>query len=130
MNIRRLARVFLLAPLCTAAVGAQAAAFPDRNILMVVAGSPGGGLDTFGRALERTMLETKLLPTGFVLKNMGGAGGNLAKSYVHQRGGDPHTLYIESNRIYVNKLVGTTTLDHHDLTPIARMITEYLVWVV
>jgi putative tricarboxylic transport membrane protein len=97
---------------------------------MVVAGSPGGGLDLFGRALEHTMLETRLHATGFVLKHMGGAGGNLAKSYVQQRKGDPYTLYVESNRIYVNKLVGTTHLDHHDLTPVARLITEYLVWVV
>jgi putative tricarboxylic transport membrane protein len=109
---------------------AQAAAFPDRNVLLVVAGNPGGGLDLFGRALEQTMLETRLHPTGFVLKHMGGAGGNLAKTYVHQRSGDSYTLYVESNRIYVNKLVGTTTLDHHNLTPVARMITEYLVWVV
>ena len=121
----------LLFAVLSGAIGiAQAAAFPDRNVLMVVAGNPGGGLDLFGRALERTMLDTRLLPTGFVLKHMGGAGGNLAKSYVHQRSGDQHTLYVESNRIYVNKLVGTTQLDHHDLTPIARMITEYLVWVV
>jgi putative tricarboxylic transport membrane protein len=109
---------------------AQAAAFPDRNVLLVVAGNPGGGLDLFGRALEQTMLETRLHPTGFVLKHMGGAGGNLAKTYVHQRSGDSYTLYVESNRIYVNKLVGTTALDHHNLTPVARMITEYLVWVV
>jgi putative tricarboxylic transport membrane protein len=61
---------------------------------------------------------------------MGGAGGNLAKAYVHQRSGDPYTLYVESNRVYVNKLVGTTPLDHRDLTPIARLTTEYLVWVV
>ena len=125
-----LAQGLLFAVLSGAMGIAQAAAFPDRNVLMVVAGNPGGGLDLFGRALERTMLETRLHPTGFVLKHMGGAGGNLAKTYVHQRGGDSYTLYVESNRIFVNKLVGTTPLDHHDLTPIARMITEYLVWVV
>src|SRR5574341_2378054 len=124
------ARAFLLAFLCGAAAIVQPAAFPERPVLMVVAGSPGGGLDLTGRALEQTMLETRLHATGFVLKHMGGAGGNLAKAYVHQRSGDPYTRYVESNRIYVNKLVGTTRLDHHDLTPIARLITEYLVWVV
>jgi putative tricarboxylic transport membrane protein len=130
MKLKTPARGLLFALLCAAAASAQPAAFPDRNVLMVVAGSPGGGLDLFGRALEQTTLETRLHATGFVLKHMGGAGGNLAKSYVHQRSGDRYTLYVESNRIYVNKLVGTTHLDHHDLTPIARMITEYLVWVV
>lgn len=130
MKFKTPARAFLLALLGGAAAVAQPAAFPDRNVLLVVAGNPGGGLDLTARALEQTMLETRLYPTGFVLKHMGGAGGNLAKSYVHQRSGDPYTLYVESNRIYVNKLVGTTHLDHHDLTPIARLITEYLVWVV
>lgn len=130
MKLTAPARAFLFALLCAAAASAQAAAFPERPVLLVVAGNPGGGLDLTGRALEVAMLETKLLPTGFVLKHMGGAGGNLAKTYVHQRSGDPYTLYVESNRVYVNKLVGTTPLDHRDLTPIARLTTEYLVWVV
>lgn len=129
MRVKIWVRVLLSALLCGAA-GTQAAAFPDRNVLMVVAGNPGGGLDLTGRALEQSMLETRLHATGFVLKHMGGAGGNLAKAYVHQRSGDPYTLYVESNRVYVNRLVGTTPLDHRDLTPIARLTTEYLVWVV
>jgi putative tricarboxylic transport membrane protein len=130
MKLKTPAKAFLFALLCAAAAVAQGAAFPERPVLMVVAGNPGGGLDLTGRALEQAMLETRLQPTGFVLRHMGGAGGNLAKAYVHQRGGDPYTLYVESNRVYVNKLVGTTHLDHRDLTPIARLTTEYLAWVV
>jgi putative tricarboxylic transport membrane protein len=130
MKLKTPAKAFLFALLCAAAAVTQGAAFPERPVLMVVAGNPGGGLDLTGRALEQAMLETRLQPTGFVLRHMGGAGGNLAKAYVHQRGGDPYTLYVESNRVYVNKLVGTTHLDHRDLTPIARLTTEYLAWVV
>lgn len=126
----RTLRLFLGAILGGAVAVAQAAAFPDKNILMVVAGSPGGGLDTVGRAMDNTVQESKLIPTGFVIRNMGGAGGNLAKSYVHQRKGDPYTVYIESNRIYVNRIVGTTKLSYRDVTPLARLITEYLVWAV
>jgi len=123
-------RALVLALLFSVQAVAQAAAFPERPVLMVVAGNPGGGLDLTGRAIENAMLGAKLVPAGFVLKHMGGAGGNLAKTYVHQRGGDAYTLYVESNRVYVNKLVGTTHLDHRDLTPIARLTTEYLAWVV
>jgi putative tricarboxylic transport membrane protein len=130
MKLKTPAKAFLFALLCAAAAVTQGAAFPERPVLMVVAGNPGGGLDLTGRALEQAMLETRLQPTGFVLRHMGGAGGNLAKAYVHQRSGDPYTLYVESNRVYVNKLVGTTHLDHRDLTPIARLTTEYLAWVV
>lgn len=118
------------AAFCGAVAVAQAAAFPDKNILMVVAGSPGGGLDTVARAMDNSVQDSKIIPTGFVIRNMGGAGGNLAKSYVHQRKGDRYTVYIESNRIYVNRIVGTTKLSYRDVTPLARLITEYLVWAV
>ena len=114
----------------TTAGAHAAAAYPDKAVELVVAGSPGGGLDLVGRALEATLRDTKLVTQPFVIKNMGGAGGNVAKSYTHQKKGDAHTLYLESNRVYVAKIVGTTPLNHNDLTPVARLITEYLVWVV
>ena len=66
MTLKTPARAWLFALFCGVAAVAQPAAFPDRNVLMVVAGSPGGGLDLTGRALEQTMLETRLHKTGFV----------------------------------------------------------------
>jgi putative tricarboxylic transport membrane protein len=97
---------------------------------MVAAGNAGGGLDLVARALEQALREEKLFTQTFVINNMGGAGGNLAKNYVHQKKGNPHYLYIESNRIYTNKIVGTTPLTYTDVTPIGRLVTEYLVWAV
>ena len=75
-------------------------------------------------------MKQKLFKEAFAIKNMGGAGGNLAKNYVHQRKGDPYVLYLESNRIFVNRIVGTTNLTYTDVTPVARVMTEYLVWAV
>lgn len=108
----------------------SAASYPSKVVEMVVAGNAGGGLDLTGRALENALRDAKLFSQSFAIKNMGGAGGNIAKSYVTQKKGDPHVIYVESNRIYVNKIVGTTELDYRDITPIGRLITEYLVWVV
>jgi putative tricarboxylic transport membrane protein len=131
MNVTRaLLRVTLVASFVIALPGAGAAAYPDKPIEMVVAGSPGGGLDLVGRALDSVLHEAKLLAEPFVIKNMGGAGGNLAKSYIHQRKGDPHYVYVESNRIYVARIVGTTPLTYNDVTPLGRLMTEYLVWAV
>jgi putative tricarboxylic transport membrane protein len=107
-----------------------AAGFPERPVEMVVAGSAGGGLDLTGRALENALREAKLFPQTFVIKNVGGAGGNVARTQVNQKKGDGHMLYVESNRIYVNRIVGTTQLTHKDVTPIGRLITEYVAWVV
>ncbi|MBS1218081.1 MAG: tripartite tricarboxylate transporter substrate binding protein [Proteobacteria bacterium] len=109
---------------------AMAAGYPDKPVEMVVAGNAGGGLDLTGRAMETALREAKLFPQTFVIKNVGGAGGNVARTQVNQKKGDGHVLYVESNRIYVNRIVGTTPLTHKDVTPIGRLITEYVAWVV
>ena len=119
-----------LAGVLYAAASAPAAEYPGKTIEFVVAGNPGGGLDLVARELEMSLREAKLSKEAFAIKNMGGAGGNLAKNYVHQRKGDAHTLYLESNRIFVNRIVGTTNLTYTDVTPVARVMTEYLVWAV
>ena len=111
-------------------VAVLAAGFPEKPVEMVVAGNAGGGLDLTGRAIEAAMREAKLFPESFAIKNVGGAGGNVARTQVHQKKGDSHVLYVESNRIYVNRIVGTTQLTHREVTPIGRMITEYIAWVV
>lgn len=127
----KLAQLLIVAAGMTCASAAlHAAQFPARTIEMVPAGNAGGGLDLVARGLESAMREEKLLKEGFAIKNMGGAGGNLAKTYINQKKGDPHFLYVESNRIYLNRIVGTTKLSYTDVTPLGRLMTEYLVWVV
>jgi putative tricarboxylic transport membrane protein len=127
---RTLFSVWCMASALVFATGAQAAGYPEKPIEMVVAGNPGGGLDLLGRALESALRESKIVNQTLVIKNMGGAGGNVAKTYIHQRKGDPYFTYVESNRIYVAKIVGTTELNHADVTPLGRLMTEYLVWAV
>ena len=114
--------------LACASAPARAAEYPSRTVELVPAGAAGGGLDLVARALESALREEKLFTQGFAINNMGGAGGNLAKNYIHQKKGNPHFLYLESNRIYTNRIVGTTHLTYTDVTPVARLITEYLVW--
>lgn len=132
MRIQNLAGLILAGASAVLAMVAPmaSAAFPEKTVEMVVAGNPGGGLDVTGRALESALRDTKLFPQNFVIKNVGGAGGNVARTQVHQKKGDAHVLYVESNRIYVNRIVGTTALTHNDVTPVGRLITEYLAWVV
>ena len=130
MNSAKWFAAVLSGMLAVAGNAALAAGYPEKTVEMVVAGSAGGGLDTVGRALDTALRETKLFPENFVIKNVGGAGGNVARAQVNQKKGDGHVLYVESNRIYVNRIVGTTQLTHRDVTPIGRLITEYIAWVV
>lgn len=130
MNTLRWFAVGLAGALAAAAAAALAAGYPDKTVEMVVAGNAGGGLDLTGRAMEAALREAKLFPETFAIKNVGGAGGNVARTQVNQKKGDGHVLYVESNRIYVNRIVGTTPLTHNDVTPLGRLITEYVAWVV
>jgi putative tricarboxylic transport membrane protein len=129
MTTRRwLARAALALAFC--ATAASAAQYPSKSVELIVAGNAGGGLDLVARELDIALRESKLLTETLVIKNVGGGGGNVAKNQVHQRKGDAHLLYLESNRIFVNKIVGTTNLTYTDVTPVARVMTEYLVWAV
>lgn len=105
------------------------AAYPTRRIEVVAAGAAGGGLDSAARALEQALRETKLVEHPIIINNIQGAAGDAAKNYVHNKKGDTHVLYTESNRIFQNKIIGTTQLGVDDFVPIARLVTEYLVWV-
>ena len=106
------------------------AAYPTKRIEVVAAGAAGGGLDAAGRALDRAMHEAKLIDQPMMINNIQGAAGDAAKNYVNLKKGDTHLLYVESNRIFQNKILGTTTLGVDDFVPVARLVTEYLVWVV
>jgi len=128
MNGQRLFGCALTLLCCN--VAAQAAQYPGKSVELIVAGNAGGGLDLVARELEIALRESKLLTEPFVIKNVGGGGGNVAKNQVYQRKGESHVLYLESNRIFVNKLVGTTHLTYTDFVPVARVMTEYLVWAV
>lgn len=130
MSALRWLAISMAGALSLAPVAVPAAGFPEKPVEMVVAGSAGGGLDAVGRAMDTALRESKLFPETFVIKNVGGAGGNVARAQVNQKKGDDHVLYVESNRIYVNRIVGTTQLTHNDVTPIGRLITEYIAWVV
>ena len=121
--------MLILAALTLAGACAQAA-YPTRRIEVVAAGAAGGGLDAAGRALDRALHEAKLIDQPMIINNIQGAAGDAAKNYVHQKKGDAHVLYVESNRIYQNKIVGTTQLGLEDFVPLARLVTEYLVWAV
>ena len=109
---------------------AMAQNYPARPLQMIVGGPAGGGLDQLSRAFEQALRQSKLIGQPLIIVNMGGGAGNAAKAFVHQHRGDPHFLYLDTNRVYLNKLLGTTALGHDAVTPLGRLIAEYMVWAV
>jgi putative tricarboxylic transport membrane protein len=118
-----------LAIMCASAA-AQPGRYPSKRIDFIVAGGAGGGLDLVGRAFEQALRETRTVEQPIVIVNMGAGAGNAAKTQIIQHRGDPYYLYLDTNRVYLNKLLGTTAQGHDAVTPVARLMTEYLVWAV
>ena len=109
--------------------GAKSAKYPAKSIELVAAGSPGGGLDTAARVLDDVIKKEKV-NVNFTITNKEGGGGNVARSYLVEKKNDDYVLIYESNRVWLNNLMGTTQYSIEDTTPIARTTTEFEAWAV
>jgi tripartite-type tricarboxylate transporter receptor subunit TctC len=81
-----------LATLGPLAVPAQAQAWPERPVTMIVPFPPGGGTDTFARPLAAALGEQ--LGQTFVVDNRGGAGGTLGAGAAARAEKDGYTVFL------------------------------------
>lgn len=120
----------LLTTSCQGSDSSGSAAFPDRDLTVIAASDPGGGLDLASRAVEEALTGEDLIDTGIQVEGVGGGGGNPARAALLERPADGYTVVAETNRVFLNPLTGTTDIQPDKFVPIAKLMTEYLVWVV
>ena len=127
----RLAYYLVAGALATASMGASAQGWsPQKNVEIVAGSAPGGSNDNTARTMERVLLAHKLVPTTVTVVNRPGGGGSIAYTYVSQRPGDAHYLYIASSGMLSNHIVGASSLSHADFTPIALLYEDHAVFMV
>jgi tripartite-type tricarboxylate transporter receptor subunit TctC len=80
---------------------AQAQTLPSGKITMIVAFAPGGVADTLARLIAQGLGER--LHQTIVVENRGGAGGNIAASYVARSTPDGTTLLATTTAIAINE---------------------------
>ena len=71
---------------------AQAQSYPSRPIEFVVHTSPGGGTDTFARAVTEILTREKIFSQAITVSNRTGGSGGVAFNYVKSKKGDPHVV--------------------------------------
>lgn len=124
----------LLMAACSAETGSGSdggdSSFPERDLTLIAASDPGGGLDLASRAVEEALTTKELIEVGLQVEGIGGGGGNPARAALLERPADGYTVVAESNRAFLNPLTGTTDIEHTEFVPVAKLMTEYLVWVV
>ncbi len=89
----------LIAIAAGAPAAAQAQAFPNRPIEMVIHSNPGAGQDVFGRLFAEISSREKLLPQPFTIVNRPGGSGAVASTFIKSKRADPYYLLSLSSTI-------------------------------
>lgn len=103
---------------------------PEREIQFVAGTPAGGGQDRPARALVRILESRGFVGRPIRLVNMPGRGGGNAWDYLRRHARDPHVVAVGSPTLLTNKLLRVADFDHADLTPLAMLCTEYIVFIV
>src|SRR3954471_23988003 len=91
----RIAVAAVASALLASCAFAQTAAWPTRNITLVLPFAAGSGTDTTTRIISRELAAA--LGVGMVIDNKAGANGSIAASYVARAAPDGYTLFVTTN---------------------------------
>ena len=121
---------FLKSMAVLAASGAlPLSALAAANIKMMIPANPGGGWDTTGRALGKAMTESGAAST-VTFENKGGAAGALGLAqFVNGAKGDANAMMVMGAVMLGGIITGKPPVDLSQATPIARLTSEYNVFV-
>ncbi len=123
--------VFLKSLAALAAVGSfPLTARAGANVKMMIPANPGGGWDSTGRALGKAMVEAKAADT-VQYDNKGGAAGVIGLAqFVNGSKGDPNAMMVMGAVMLGGIITGKPQISLDKATPIARLTSEYNVFVV
>jgi len=104
--------------------------YPSGNLDFVAPGGAGGGWDLTIRTAAKVLKDTGLVEVPMPVRNNPGAGGSVHLASLQEMKGEARTITVYSPPLLLTKLAGTTKLGHKDVTPLARLIADYAVFVV
>ncbi len=104
-------------------------ALAAANVKMMIPANPGGGWDTTGRALGKALQDSGAAST-VTYDNKGGAAGALGLAqFINGSKGDPNALMVMGAVMLGGIITGKPPVNLSQATPIARMTSEYNVFV-
>lgn len=109
---------------------AQAKDYPKKALDFVAPAGAGGGWDLTIRTVAKVLKDTKLIKVPMPVRNNPGAGGAINLASLQEKKGSEEIITVYSPPLLLINLNGTTELSYKDLTPLARLIADYGVFVV
>lgn len=122
---------FLKSLAALAAVGAvPLSAQAAGTLKMMIPANPAGGWDTTGRSLGKALVEAKAADS-VQYENKGGAAGIIGLAqFVNASKGDPNAIMMMGAVMLGGIITGKPPVQLQQCTPIARLTSEYNVFVV
>ncbi len=100
------------------------------NLKMMIPANPGGGWDTTGRALGKALIDSGAAAT-VSYDNKGGAAGTIGLAqFVNSNKGDGNAIMVMGAVMLGGIITGKPPVQLSQATPIARLTSEYNVFVV
>jgi putative tricarboxylic transport membrane protein len=106
---------------------AQSGWKPQGPVEISVPSAPGGGTDHTARMMQKIMQDRQLVSVPVTVNNKSGGGGLIALNYLKQYHGNAHYVQTASAVLLSNHVVGRSTVNYTDLTPLALLQSEYVV---
>ncbi len=103
------------------------AGYPSKALEIVAPAGAGGGWDTLARTVQRALETEKLYPQPTSVVNKVGGGGAVGLAYIFTKKADDYELVVYSPPLVINTLNKTFENDYKELTPLAKLITDYQV---
>lgn len=121
---------FLKSLLALSAAGAlPLAAHAGPSMKLMIPANPGGGWDTTGRALGKSLTDAKAFDA-VQYDNKGGAAGAIGLAqFVNSAKGDPNTMILMGAVMLGGIITGKPPVNITQCTPVARLTSEYNVFV-
>ncbi|RSL32471.1 tripartite tricarboxylate transporter substrate binding protein [Salibacterium salarium] len=98
---------------------------PDQSIEVVAPSGAGGGWDTTARMAAEGFEEEGIIDQGLGVVNKEGGGGAIGWSYIAEKSGNPHHMFVGSPPLLLVPLNGQSEYGYEDFTPLANMISDY-----
>ncbi len=100
---------------------------PEGPVEIIVPSAPGGGTDHTARVIQQILQQRQLVSVPVNVVNKSGGGGALAVTYLNQFRGNAQYLHLASAVFLTSHIVGRSTVNYTDVTPLALLQSEYVV---
>lgn len=101
---------------------------PARPLEIVSSSAAGGSVDLIARTLQSVLVREKLSPTPVTVLNKPGGSGTVSIAFVNSHPRDGHYVTIQDLPLITNRITGQSTVGLDDVTPLALLLTEQVVF--